>query len=214
MFFKQKNPYLFKAKNIQSAPELIASILEARLSSSEEGIFGHFLEELAIFIDEMTCGGQKSSSPGIDLEFTRDGIRYVVAIKSGTNWGNKSQYDTLRVNFRNAIKVLRQSSQVREVRAILGSCYGKSKSVDTGEYLKICGQQFWEFISGESRLYIDIIEPIGYEAKKHNDIYLQEKTLTYNRFVRDFTNEFCDESGQIDWVKLVSFNSGNMPIKS
>jgi len=65
----RKNPYLFKAKNIQTAGELIKGLLDAFLSSSEEKLFGDFLENLAIFIANQTCGGHKSSAPGIDLEF-------------------------------------------------------------------------------------------------------------------------------------------------
>ena len=42
----KKNPYLFKAKNINTASELISSLLEAFLSSSEEKLFGDFLSEL------------------------------------------------------------------------------------------------------------------------------------------------------------------------
>jgi hypothetical protein len=40
--------------------------------------------------------------------------------------------------------------------------------------------------------------------------YLLEKNKTFNKFVREFTVEFCDASGQIDWAKLVKFNSGNL----
>ena len=43
----RKNPYLFRAKNIVSGPELVRSFLDAYLSSQEEGIFGTFLEGLA-----------------------------------------------------------------------------------------------------------------------------------------------------------------------
>ena len=28
-----------------------------------------------------------------------------------------------------------------------------------------------------------------------------------NQFTKEFTNSFCSERGQIDWVKLVEFNS-------
>jgi hypothetical protein len=38
----------------------------------------------------------------------------------------------------------------------------------------------------------------------------EEKARTYNRFIRDFTVTYCDESGQIDWETLVRFNSGNL----
>ncbi|MDE0315075.1 MAG: PmeII family type II restriction endonuclease, partial [Candidatus Poribacteria bacterium] len=97
---KRKNPYLFKTKNISTVPEFVKTILDAHLSSQEETIFGKFLEELAIFICAQVYGGQKSSSEGIDLDFEKDNIRYIVSIKSGPNWGNSSQVKKLRDNFR------------------------------------------------------------------------------------------------------------------
>ena len=72
--------------------------MEAHLSSQEETIFGGFLEELAIFICAQVYGGQKSSAEGIDLEFIKDGIRYIVSIKSGPNWGNSNQVARLKDN--------------------------------------------------------------------------------------------------------------------
>ena len=36
---RKKNPYLFRAKNILTAGELIAGLLDASLSSSEEELF-------------------------------------------------------------------------------------------------------------------------------------------------------------------------------
>ena len=47
---KRKNPYLFKAKNILAAQDLVKTLLGAHLSSQEETIFGDFLAGLAIFI--------------------------------------------------------------------------------------------------------------------------------------------------------------------
>ena len=37
---KRKNPYLFKAKHILTADEIVRGIVDAHISSSEEGIFG------------------------------------------------------------------------------------------------------------------------------------------------------------------------------
>ena len=79
---KGKNPYLFKAKDTKDAEQLIRSILDAFLSSGEETMFGNFLEELAIFINGKVYGGHKAGVPGIDLDFVRDGTRYLVSIKS------------------------------------------------------------------------------------------------------------------------------------
>ncbi len=67
-----KNPYLFKAKNIITASDLINNTLEAFLSSSEEKLFGDFLENLAVYIAGKTTGGYKSSAPGVDLEFDNE----------------------------------------------------------------------------------------------------------------------------------------------
>ena len=47
-----KNPYLFRAKNITRAADLIDGTMTAFLSSSEEKLFGDFLEDLAIFVAE------------------------------------------------------------------------------------------------------------------------------------------------------------------
>ena len=58
----KKNPYLFRAKNITTANELIVNLLDAFLSSSEEKLFGDFLEELAVFIAGKTFNGHKSTA--------------------------------------------------------------------------------------------------------------------------------------------------------
>lgn len=60
---KKKNPYLFRAKNITVAADLIKDILDAFLYASEEKLFGDFLEDLAIFIAEKTSGGKNRRLP-------------------------------------------------------------------------------------------------------------------------------------------------------
>jgi hypothetical protein len=208
---QKKNPYLFKAKNLLTAEKLVESILQAYLSSSEEELFGEFLENLAIFIANKTLGGRKAHGSGIDLEFERSKVVYLVSIKSGVNWGNSSQYKALRDNFKKAVQILKQSRSIKAVQPVLASCYGKKKTKDNGEYLSICGQEFWYFISGNKNLYTDIIEPLGYEAKQHNQHYEEERAVLINNFTTEFSKEFCI-NGRIDWKKLVQFNSGNLEV--
>ena len=88
---KRKNPYLFKAKAVASAPDMVRVLLEAHLSSQEETIFGDFLETLACFVCGKVYSGVKPATHGIDLDFTRAGQRYLVSVKSGPNWANSSQ---------------------------------------------------------------------------------------------------------------------------
>jgi hypothetical protein len=208
----RKNPYLFKAKNITTASELISGLLDAFLSSSEEKLFGDFLEELAIFIAGKTHNGHKSSASGVDLEFFKDDIHYIVSIKSGVNWGNSSQQRKLQEDLANAVKRIKQSHHASNVQAVLGICYGKTRTNYLHGYLKIVGQNFWYLISDNKELYKEIIEPIGFRAKEHNETFLKEKSRVVNKFSKSFLDEFCNDIGDIDWYQLVEFNSGNFDL--
>jgi len=74
----RQNPYFLLTNNTASASHLIERFLDAFLSSSEEKLFGDFLEGLAVFIAEKTCSGHKSAATGVDLEFINDGIHELV----------------------------------------------------------------------------------------------------------------------------------------
>jgi hypothetical protein len=205
---RRKNPYLFKAKFVVSAPDLIKLILDAHLSSQEESIFGTFLESLAVFICGRVFSAKKSSAEGIDMEFERDSIYYIVSIKSGPNWGNSGQIKKMQQNFRQAKRILGTNSAARNIVAVNGCCYGREKSEDKGDYIKKCGQSFWSFISGDDDLYTCLIEPIGYKAKERNEEFFVEYGKVVTRFTAEFTGQFCAEDGTILWEDFVHFNSG------
>ena len=205
---KRKNPYLFRAKNIISAHDLVTAITDAFISSNEETIFGDWLEGLAIFINEKVYAGWKSGIKGVDLEFDRDGRRFIVSIKSGPNWGNSSQIEKMKSDFKTAAKSLRTSNSNLIVVAVNGCCYGKNNITDKGEYFKYCGQEFWEFISGSKTLYKDIIEPLGHRAKERNDEFDKLYGKTINGLSKVLLEDYCTEEMAIDWDKLLEFNSG------
>lgn len=73
----KKNPYLFKAKNITTANELITGLLDAFLSSSEEKLFGDFLEELAVFLLQVKLLRGKSPLP---REWILSSLKMIFAI--------------------------------------------------------------------------------------------------------------------------------------
>lgn len=204
---KRKNPYLFKAKNIQTSGELVKNIVDAYLSSQEETIFGEFLEKLAIFVCGKTMGGYKSGIEGIDLEIDRKEARYIITIKSGPNWGNSSQIQKMKDSFKKAKKILRTQNSGINVIAINGCCYGIDNNPDKGDYFKYCGQKFWGFITEDDDFYLKIIEPLGYKAKEKNDDFYKEYSKVLNIFTRDFSNTYCLENGQIDWKKILRLNS-------
>jgi len=205
---KRKNPYLFKAKDTTTSEQIVRGIVDAHISSNEETIFGDWLEGLAIFINERVYGGRKSGIPNIDLEFDNKGVRYVVTIKSGPNWGNSSQISKMITDFKTAKKTLRTGNSQLNIAAINGCCYGIDNNPDKGDYFKYCGQEFWSFISGSENLYIDIIEPIGNKAREQNEEFQKSYTKMINKFTKEFSNTYCNDRGEIDWEKLVKFNSG------
>lgn len=206
---KSKNPYLFRAKNLLVAADLIRVLLDAHLSSQEETLFGGFLERLAIFTCEQAFGGRKSAVTGIDLEFVRDATLHLISIKSGPKWGNKSQIDKMRDYFRKARQTLGTNTRGQAVVFINGCCYGQDDR-ECGDYRKVCGQGFWSLISGDADLYLKIIEPLGHQAQERTDMFHEQYAAVANKFSAEFAAQFCLESGAIDWDKLIQFNSGSL----
>ena len=44
--------------------------------------------------------------------------------------------------------------------------------------------------------------------KEKNEAFLESYAKLINKFTREFAKDFCNESGDINWDKLVEFNSG------
>jgi len=89
------------------------------------------------FINKTVYNGNKSAAEGIDLEFDADGVKYIVSIKSGPNWGNSSQIKKMKDNFNKAKRILRTSHSTMNIIAVNGCCYGKNTKPDKGEYQKL-----------------------------------------------------------------------------
>ncbi len=207
---RRKNPYLYRAKATLTANDYITAVLDATASSAEETVFGNFLERVAVFVCESVFNGRKSPAVGIDLEFDHENIRYLVAIKSGPNWANSLQIANLRSKFTAAKKTLATSGGMagRHIECIEGCCYGIDDNPEKGTHRKLCGQRFWEFISGgNEQLYTQLIEPVGFSSKERTDELKVLYAAKLNLFTAEFIERFCD-AGIINWQKLVTYNSG------
>ena len=230
----RKNPYLFKAKNIETPGDLARSVVDAFLSSQEETVFGNLMEGFAVHVSGKRYGGfkrpDKEQHKSVDLEFRRDGVYYLVGIKSGVNWGNSDQINGMRSNFRVAKARLRESGIEGEIVAVNGCIYGKEnvplrtytprpgseddraegreEIVRDKTYYKYAGQEFWQFISGDDTLYRQIIVPIDAEARQKDDVFRRAYTAKVNELTLEFSLNFLDSDNQIDWLKLVDYVSG------
>ncbi len=215
LILKRKNPYLFKAKNLQTAGEMASEILNAHLSSQEETIFGNLLEELAIHINFSVYGGSKAEEnvwKSIDLIFDRDGKRYLVGIKSGPNWGNADQQAAMRSNFKKARAQVLASGWSGEIVCVNGVMYGQDASPLKQDkdpekvFFKYCGQDFWSLISGDDNLYKTIIKPLDKKAKERDDEFRKLVTTTTNRLTRELLERFS-KNDELDWDSIVDFVS-------
>ena len=208
---KSKNPYLYRAKSMQTSADIIESILQAFVSSSEETIFGNcFFEPIAI----AACGGTKSATRGVDIELhdTANNIKYFVAVKSGTSIFNADSMKKQGENFEEAQRTLRTSGGRIGFSAIVGYAYGTKTETGRGKakiYEEVAGEEFWEVLTGDKDFYTKIISYMDTLPEQ----YLEEYRATYNkaanRLIRDFSIEFCNSDGTINWEKLVDYNSGS-----
>ncbi len=210
---KRKNPYLFKAKNIDIPSDLVKGIVDAYLSSQEETMFGNLLEGFAIYVSNRLYGGFKSGFKSVDLEFERDNIYYIVGIKSGISWANADQIRAMKDGYKAAKQSLRAAGRTNEIIAVNGCIYGKDRSplkTDASDsdktYYKYAGQDFWKFISDDDLLYQEIIVPIDQEAKQKDETFRAAYAAKVNEMTEDFSRSFMTNH-QIDWLKLVDYVS-------
>ena len=115
-------------------------------------------------------------------------------------------------NFIKAKKVLGTSGGInsKSITCIEECCYGYDARPEKGTHIKLCGQDFWTFISnGNNELYSDIIEPIGKLADEKNKELIELTNAKLNLFTAEFISEYCNSDGSINWALFVARNSGS-----
>ena len=206
---KRKNPYLYRAKAVQNANDIVSSVLDAFVTSSEETLLGNcFFELFAI----AASGGSKVLDEGVDIMIVKkeENTIYAVAVKSGTSVFNADSKKRQEQNFAAAAKLAKQAKARYE--AIIGYGYGKKRMTGKGVpkmYQELAGQEFWAELTGEKDFYLKIIQFMGELPEQYLEDYQKSYNNAMNRLLKQFTTEFCKDTGEIDWDKLVKFNSGN-----
>lgn len=206
---KKKNPYLYRAKAMQSASDIVESVLAAFVSSSEETIFGNcFFEPLAI----AASGGNKALAEGVDImvDDRENNTMHAIAVKSGPSVFNADSKKRQEQNFKAAWKLAQQAKA--QYDPVIGYSYGKkkpSKSATPKLYRELAGKKFWAELTGDENFYLKIIDYMGDMPEKYLEQYKTAYAKASNRLVAQFTALFCDPDGSINWTKLVEFNSGD-----
>lgn len=209
---KRKNPYLYKATGVSDAGEIVDAVLKAHVSSSDETIFGNeFFEPLAKWVAERAnpgCTVTTSDGEGVDITITSERSVMPIAVKSGVHVFNASSKKKQGENFSALNKRLLKLALCFD--PVVGYCYGnrQQSAKSTANFRELAGQEFWEFLTGESDFYIKVIDLMGEKPIKHRHSFQISYDQAKNRFVKDFLNDFSDEKGAINWNKLLEFNSG------
>jgi len=92
----------------------------------------------------------------------------------------------------------------------MGCGYGRANAEPTASrrFYKLAGQAFWQKITGSAEFYLDLARLMRDDPDGHKPNFRAAWDRAVNRFVREFSNRFCDNAGNILWEKLVEFNSG------
>ena len=203
---KRKNPYLYRAKGMNNASQIVGSILSAYISSSEETIFGNsFFEPLAVVVS----GGQKAVTEGVDITVDKDNTIYSIAVKSGTSVFNADSRKRQEQNFQSAQKRAQQAHKA--FLPVVGYGYGRKKTAPGKEkfYLELAGKDFWEWLTGDPEFFTKIVGFMGTKPDEYARQFEDAYDKAQNRMVREFTSKYCREDGSIDWDLLIVFNSGS-----
>lgn len=203
---KRKNPYLYKAKGMNNATQIVDGILSAYISSSEETLFGNtFFEPIAIVVS----GGQKAVTEGVDITVDKNNTIYSIAVKSGTAVFNADSRKRQEQNFQSAQKRAQQAH--RAFMPVIGYGYGKKRVSSRNEkfYKELAGKDFWEWLTGDSSFYTKIVDYMGNKPTEFASSFEDAYNRAQNRLVRNFTISYCNEDGSINWAKLLEFNSGD-----
>jgi hypothetical protein len=208
---KRKNPYLFRANSITNAPEMITELLAAHISSSDEGIFGEeFFEPICKLVAQVQTGAAK----GIDFIIETEDSYQAISLKSGPNAFNSSQVDKQTEQFRAIERSLRATlkSLRKQFIPIMGCGYGRVDSPPTKSrgYYKLAGQAFWERVTGDQDFYLKLVRLMRDDPDGHRPVFKDAWDRAVNRFVKQFSERFCDSHGNILWEKLVVFNSARV----
>lgn len=204
-----KNPYLYRALGESDPSVLLRQVLLARISSSDETIFGNdFFEPLAIFAARQAGGARQvtvGAGAGQDIAIETATEYLAISVKSGTNIFNSQSQKGQSAEFNQLQARLKKLGKM--FRPIVGYGYGRKAPAKASHEERIAGQAFWELLTGEADFYLRISRAMAAFAADHGAAYGQALERKHRALVKEFMLGFVTDAGDLDWERLVEFNS-------
>lgn len=212
-----KNPYLYQSHGHTRAENLVDALLAARISSSDETIFGNdFFEPLALWSAEAAEVPGRivtvSDAAGADITMMNDNFYYAIAVKSGTNIFNSQSSLGQSAEFKATQGRMRKLG--KSFIALIGHGYGRKKSNPESAIDKKAGQDFWQLLTDEPDFYLRISDAIAQCASNNKLAYDKAYDARRATLVKEFFRDYTDIAGQVDWHKLVAMNSATVKPKN
>ena len=209
-----KNPYLYRAVGIQRPDDLLDGLLDARISSSDETIFGNeFFEPLALW----AAGAAKipgrtvsvGAGAGQDISIESATEYFAISVKSGTNIfnsqsdkGQKTEFDQLEARLKKLKKAFHK---------VVGFGYGRQAAPKVATaIMKKAGQDFWELLTAEPDFYVRMSDAISKPAAIHKAAFDEALLKKHSELLRQFMIEFVEIDGTVRWNRVVEFNSARV----
>lgn len=207
-----KNPYLYQSHGHSRPEDFLDAVLAARVSSSDETIFGNdFFEPLALWAAEAAqIPGRSvsvSDAAGADITISNASSYYAISVKSGKNIFNAQSSVGQSSEF--AANQGRMKKLGKSFLPLIGYAYGRKKHDEHAAVDKKAGQVFWHLLTEEDNFYLRISDAISPSATLHKAEFESAFESKRSALVKEFIIDFTDASGQIDWCRVVQFNSAS-----
>lgn len=211
-----KNPYLYQSHGLTRPDEFIDALLAARISSSDETIFGNdFFEPLALWAAQAAeiAGRQVSVSDaaGADITIMDANFYYAIAVKSGIKIFNSQSSLGQSTEFKASQGRMKKLG--KSFLPLIGYGYGRKKHDPEAAVDKKAGQEFWLLLTDESDFYLRISDAISTCAGQNKIVYDLAYETQRSTLFKEFMIDYTDALGRIDWGKLVAFNSATIKPK-
>jgi Type II restriction endonuclease EcoO109I len=207
-----KNPYPYRALGESKPLALIQQMLLARVSSSDETVFGNdFFEPLAVYVakncftSEAGCSVTVGAGAGQDIAIETATAYLAISVKSGTNIfnsqsqkGQTSEFNQLQARMKKLGKMF---------RPIIGYGYGRKAIRASTNEERLAGQAFWHLLSGEENFYLRISRAMESHAQQHAALYGAALERKHHLLLKDFMDKYLLANGDIDWDAWVAANS-------
>lgn len=202
---RNENPYVMSQMDDEPVGDLIKKLMSKQIETWVSSEIEVLLEDLAVRAVELTYGGRRSERKGISFEFACNGCWYIVALVPPPTYDAGNEILEVENCLYYAAADVQSHNPSAKVILVVACCYGNEPVIEIEDYFKYCGQDFWELVSGVDELYTRITARLRQAFMGTALKETHEFAGAANRLSLEFSKQFCDESGCIDWQKVTAF---------